>query len=159
MRFVKTETGQRVLKDRSVPLTPRQRAAFILFDGRNTVDQVLAATSPVGVTPGDIDQLVQLGLLEEPAPAPAAQAPAPIAAAASPATAPAATAERTRQQRFDEAYAIATRLTGGRGMRDFRLSLAVEQATSYEQLRGLARRIRDAVGDEAYAPLDRALRD
>ncbi|MGZ5847895.1 MAG: hypothetical protein ACXWJJ_10515 [Ramlibacter sp.] len=158
MRLVKTESGQRVLKDRSVPLTPRQRAAFILFDGRNTVDQVLAATSPVGVTPGDIDQLLQLGLLEAPAPAPAAEeipppAPAPVAAL------PTATAERTRQQRFDEAYAIATRLTGGRGMRDFRLSLAVEQATSYEQLRSLARRIRDAVGDEAFAPLDRALND
>ncbi|MGZ5272031.1 MAG: hypothetical protein ACXWC6_15575 [Ramlibacter sp.] len=158
MRLVKTESGQRVLKDRSVPLTPRQRAAFILFDGRNTVDQVLAATSPVGVTPGDIDQLLQLGLLEAPAPAPAAEetpppAPAPVAAP------PTATAERTRQQRFDEAYAIATRLTGGRGMRDFRLSLAVEQATSYEQLRSLARRIRDAVGDEAFAPLDRALND
>ncbi|MGZ5182649.1 MAG: hypothetical protein ACXWC2_19395 [Ramlibacter sp.] len=158
MRLVKTESGQRVLKDRSVPLTPRQRAAFILFDGRNTVDQVLAATSPVGVTPGDIDQLLQLGLLEAPAPALAAEeipppAPAPVAAL------PTATAERTRQQRFDEAYAIATRLTGGRGMRDFRLSLAVEQATSYEQLRSLARRIRDAVGDEAFAPLDRALND
>ena len=34
MILVKTEAGQQVLKDRSLRLTPRQRSAFILFDGK-----------------------------------------------------------------------------------------------------------------------------
>ena len=38
MIYAKTETGQQVVKDRSVPLTPRQRSAFILFDGKRTVE-------------------------------------------------------------------------------------------------------------------------
>ena len=65
MKLAKTQAGQRVLKDRSVPLSPRQRAAFILFDGRTTVEQVLAATGPVGVTRDDISELLRLGLLEQ----------------------------------------------------------------------------------------------
>jgi hypothetical protein len=51
------------LKDRSVPLTPRQRSAFILFDGRRTLAEVLGATSGLGVTMPDVDRLVELGLL------------------------------------------------------------------------------------------------
>jgi len=43
MILLKTEIGQQVLKDRSVRLTPRQRSAFILFDGRRSVADVLAA--------------------------------------------------------------------------------------------------------------------
>ncbi len=61
MILVKTEAGQRVLKDRSIPLTPRQRTAFILCDGKRTVDDVLQAG--MGVTREDIDQMVAHGLL------------------------------------------------------------------------------------------------
>ncbi|MBA2964108.1 MULTISPECIES: hypothetical protein [Ramlibacter] len=147
MKLAKTDLGQRVLKDRSVPLTPRQRAAFILCDGRNTVDQVLAATASVGVTREDIDHLLQENLLEPAGPAPAAATPA----AAAPVS------DRTAQQRYQEAYPVATRLTAGLGLRGFRLNLAVEGATNFEQLRELAPRIREAVGDKAYADLDRAL--
>jgi hypothetical protein len=45
MLIVKTESGHQVMKDRSVVLTPRQRAAFILVDGKRTLAQVLAATA------------------------------------------------------------------------------------------------------------------
>jgi hypothetical protein len=150
MKLVKTEIGQKVLKDRSVPLSPRQRAAFILFDGRNTVDQVLGATGTVGVTKEDISELLRLGLLEQ---ADGTVTVAPGAAA------PAATAcsERTPQQRYQDAYPVATKLTAALGLRGFRLNLAVEGALNYEQLRDVAPRIRDAVGDAAYAELDRAL--
>jgi hypothetical protein len=65
MLIVKTELGHRVMKDRSVALTPRQRAAFILFDGKRTLDQVMSATKAVGVTREDIDRLFELGLLED----------------------------------------------------------------------------------------------
>jgi hypothetical protein len=161
MKPVKTEMGQRVLKDRSVQLTPRQRAAFILFDGRNTVDQVLAATSSVGVTRDDVEHLLQLGLLEVPArAAPAVAAPAPAApptGVAPEATAAPAASDRNAQQRYQDAYPIATKLTASLGLRGFRLNLAVEHAGNYEELRELAPRIREAVGDKAFADLERAL--
>src|SRR5690349_5978203 len=61
----KTLEGQRVLKDRSVPMTARQRAVFILVDGKKTLDQLLAATAPAGVTRDDVDKLLELGLVAE----------------------------------------------------------------------------------------------
>ncbi|MBK0394265.1 hypothetical protein [Ramlibacter algicola] len=172
MKLVKSEAGQKVLKDRSVPLSPRQRAAFILFDGSKTVDQVLAATNAVGVTRDDVDYLLQLGLLELPsgaaAPdlAPAAAAPVAAAPVAAPPSRPkpqeqpeaaAPAGERTPQERYQAAYPIATKLTAGMGLRGFRLNLAVEQAMNYQQLCEVAPRIKDAVPPGAYLELHRAL--
>lgn len=145
MIFAKTEVGQQVLKDRSVPLTPRQRSAFIMFDGKRSVQDVLAATQAMGVVPEDVQRLVELGLLEE---------IALPAAAAQPAPAPSG---RTPQQRYQDAYPIATRLTANLGLRGFRLNLAVEAAASYEQLLALSPKIGAAVGPEQYAALDKAL--
>ena len=83
MIYSKTETGQQVVKDRSVPLTPRQRSAFILFDGKRTVDGVLAATAGMGVTAEDIQFMADSGLLAVVEGAAAvAPAPAPVAAQA-----------------------------------------------------------------------------
>src|ERR1700744_5879784 len=93
MILVKTEAGQRVLKDRSVPLTPRQRSAFILCDGKRTMEEVLQAA--MGVTREDIERLIELDLLgpvgggKLPASASAAVPEAPSAAPAAP-VAPAA---------------------------------------------------------------------
>src|SRR4051812_36140788 len=154
MKLVKSEVGQKVLKDRSVPLTPRQRAAFIMFDGRNTVDQVLAATASVGVTREDVEHLLQLGLLDQVAGS--VSAPAPLAPEAA-APAPAELSDRTPQQRYQDAYPVATRLTAGMGLRGFRLNLAVEQAMNYQALCELAPRIKDAVPPGDYLALHRAL--
>ena len=65
MLIVKTELGQRVMKDRSVPLTPRQRSAFILFDGKRRLDEVMKATQVTGVTREDVLKLFELGLIED----------------------------------------------------------------------------------------------
>ncbi|HYF42111.1 MAG TPA: hypothetical protein VEA35_06635 [Ramlibacter sp.] len=147
MKLVKTEAGQRVLKDRSISLTPRQRAAFILCDARHTLDHVLAVTKAVGVTREDIQHLLDLGLIAE-RPDEQEQAAAQAAQALH---------DRDPQQRYQDVYPIATRLTASLGLKGFRLNLAVEHALNLEQLRELAPRIREAVGDEAFAPLDRAL--
>jgi len=144
------------MKDRSVPLTPRQRSAFILFDGKRTLDQVLAATAVTGVTREDIDKLIELGLLTDAAPQETA---GEVAAAQAQAAAVEHHKHRTPQERYAEAYPIATRLTASLGLRGFRLNLAVEAAGSYEQLLEVAPRIREAVGPEKYAPLDNALND
>jgi hypothetical protein len=44
-------------------------------------------------------------------------------------------------------------------LRGFRLNLAVEGATNYEQLVAVAPKIRDAVGPDKFKPLDDALND
>lgn len=153
MPIVKTAAGQQVLKDRSVPLTPRQRAAFILFDGQRSLEEVLAATAGSGVTRSDIDRLLELGLI---AAVPArGQRPAP-AAEAMPAAA-AAPGAGTPQERYAAAYPLAIALTSALGLRGFRLNLAVEAARSFEDLVAVAPRIRDAVGPERFAPLDEVL--
>ena len=167
MIYTKSETGQQVIKDRSVPLSPRQRSAFILFDGKRSVDNVLAATAGLGVTREDIQYMADQGL-RVPRPSAAAVTPA---AAASPlpvaardganmppaAAAPAAASDRSAQQRYQDAYPVATQLTASLGLRGFRLNLAVEGAGSFEKLLELAPKIRDAVGPEKYASLDKAL--
>ena len=168
MIYTKTETGQQVVKDRSVALTPRQRSAFILFDGKRSVDGVLAATAGMGVTLEDIQFMAERGLLAvlqggavAAAPVTSAASAAPALAGApvqDPAPAPAVVrSSRTNQERYQDAYPIATALTANMGLRGFRLNLAVEGAGSYEKLLELSPKIRDAVGDEKFARLDRAL--
>jgi hypothetical protein len=66
-------------------------------------------------------------------------------------------ADRSSQQRYKDAYPLATQLTSSLGLRGFRLNLAVEGATSYEELLALAPKIRALVGVEKAAVLDRAL--
>jgi hypothetical protein len=148
MPIVKTEAGQQVLKDRSVPLSQRQRSAFILFDGRKTVDDVLKATTPMGVTRADIDLLFQHGLLAD---TQRTQPLEPSAPAADGAGGP------TPQERYAAAYPVAIELTSALGLRGFRLNLAVEAASSYEELLTVAPKIREAVGAERYLPLRRVL--
>jgi hypothetical protein len=165
MILVKTPMGQQALKDRSVPLTPRQRSAFILFDGKRAVDEVLA--NGMGIVREDIDHMVALGLLEPVGGSIPAEAAKPVAQATT--TAPAApvagsgsgggSSGRSRQQRYKDAYPIATQLTGSLGLMGFRLNLQVEGTTSYEDLLALAPKIRAAVGAEKAAALDKALND
>jgi hypothetical protein len=158
MILVKTEAGQRVLKDRSIALTPRQRTAFILCDGKRSVDQVLEAG--MGVSREEIEQMVAQGLLalvaQASAPAPPVAA-VPAAAPGPTSTAAAATDGRSTQQRYKDAYPIATQLTGSLGLRGFRLNLSVEGTSTYEQLVELFPKIQAAVGPEKAAALERAL--
>ena len=76
----KTAAGLQVLKDRSAAdLTPRQRTALILIDGKRSLTEVLAA----GARPGDIERLLQLELIATPsASSMIATQPDPRAAAA-----------------------------------------------------------------------------
>jgi hypothetical protein len=156
MLIVKTELGHRVMKDRSVTLTPRQRAAFILFDGKRTLDQVMKATVPVGVTKEDVDKLFELGLIEG---GTREELAAEDAAHKAQEAAIEHHKHRTPQQRYAEAYPIATALTSQLGLFGFRLNLAVEGASNYEELLALAPKIREAVGPEKFKPLDNALND
>ena len=150
MIYKKTVLGQTTLHDRSVELTPRQRSAFIMFNGKRDEAEVLITTSGLGVTPIDITRLLSLGLLE---PATAAEPP-------SSAVLPRTTDGRptvSAQARYLKAYPIATRLTAELGLRGFRLNLAIETAADLDMLRKLAPKIRDAVGSEKFLALENAL--
>jgi hypothetical protein len=174
MILVKTEAGQQMFKDRSVRLTPRQRSAFILFDGRRSVSEVLEAG--MGIARADIDQMVELGLLGQVGGSADAANAETVAIPLTPAPASArsgdmralrsqpeisalsvAPVERSNQQRYKDAYPIATQLTGSLGLRGFRLNLSVEGSSSYEDLLALAPKIRAAVGADKAVALDRAL--
>lgn len=140
MNYSKTDVGQQAFKERSPAISARQRSAFILFDGVKSVDQVLAAT---GITQADVDYLLARGYI----------AAAQPAAAATPAV-----GGRTDQQRYAEAYPIATKLTASLGLRGFKLNLAVEAAGGYDDLLALLPRLQDALGHEACLPLEQALK-
>jgi hypothetical protein len=144
---VKTASGQQVLKDRSIKLTPRQRAGLILIDGRRSLAEVLEATSAAGICRADLERLFELELV----------APSASTAANAPTQPPEEDCPPTPQERYAAAYPIATQLTSALGLRGVRLNLAVEAATCYEDLLAVAARIREAVGSEKYAPLQAAL--
>jgi len=165
MILIKTEAGLQVFKDRSVQLTPRQRSAFILFNGQRSIDDVLA--SGMGIAKEDVDQIIELGLLAvsaENLAGPLTNFPVKTfvssAIVSDDAEAMPTQSEiivRTPQQRYQDAYPIATRLTASLGLRGFRLNLSVEGSGNYEDLLTLAPKIRAAVGSVKTEPLDRAL--
>lgn len=155
MRYAKTGAGQQAFKDRSVSLSPRQRSAFILFDGQRSAAEVLASTSGLGVTQADIEHLLAHGMLAPLEGAAAAPPGAPLAAAA---TSPAASSDLTPQERYRMGYPLATQLTASLGLRGLRLNLAVEAAGSYEKLLELFPRIQEAVGAGKCRALEVVLR-
>ena len=163
MIYAKTELGQAALQSRSAALTPRQRSALIMFDGKRSTHLVLKATAGLGITEDDVKHLVQLKLLtliEAAAPVSATSAPvAPVvqtAASAQPVSGP---PSLDAQAHYSRAYPIATRLTAALGLRGFRLNLAVEAAGNLAKLQELAPRIKEAVGPEKFRELQSALYD
>ena len=157
MIYSKTELGQTALRDRSLGLTPRQRSAFIMFDGKRSADDVLKATAGLGVTAEDVSHLVELGLLVVSAAVlPPLPGPQLVSASAqSVAGAPSLDA----QAHYLRAYPIAIRLTASLGLRGFRLNLAVEAASDVTKLKELAPKIKEAVGTEKFKELETALFD
>ena len=154
MIYTKTELGQSAMHSRAIPLTPRQRSAFIMFDGKRSLEEVLKVTAGLQVTAEDVQHMVGLGLL-------AASAVAATAAVAPPESARNADGSPTlsAQEHYSRAYPVAIRLTAGLGLRGFRLNLAVEAAGDITKLQELAPKIKDAVGPEKFLELHRALYD
>ncbi|MEX8191486.1 hypothetical protein [Comamonas guangdongensis] len=152
MYFVKTPAGQQAFKERHADLSPRLRSAFLLFDGNRSLAQVLEAISALGVGKDDILPLVTRGWL--------ATREAGGEELQQPCAAPEDGSEvdpASTSRRYQQAYPMAVAITGGLGLKGFRLNLAVEAAVGYEQLAALAPRIRDAAGERAYGPLHKAL--
>lgn len=156
MKFIKTEAGQQAFKARSPLFSARQRSAFILVDGTKSVEQVLAATSGLGVTEVDLDHMVEQGFLSVVAEQAAATQPGALAPA--PAVADEPPSNRTPQERYFDAKPLATKLTASMGLRGFMLNLSVESAAGYDDLLALFPKIQDALGSKACRDLERALK-
>lgn len=154
MRCTKTEAGQLAFKQRSADLGPRQRSAFLLFDGQRSVVDVLKATEGLGITQADIEDMLAKGFLE-PLPRPPGN-PAAGAGAASAAT-PTAPDTRTAAERYRQAYPLATQLTAQMGLRGFRLNLAVEAASGLDDLIALLPKLTEALGPNAVRAFKEAL--
>ena len=152
MIYTKTESGQTAVQNRTIALTPRQRSAFIMFDGKRSLEDVVKATSGFGVTAEDINHLISLGLLAPLTVQPPAE-PAPEVSAHNADGSPTLNA----QEHYSRAYPIATRLTASLGLRGFRLNLAVEAAGDIDKLKELAPKIKEAVGPEKFKELEQAL--
>jgi hypothetical protein len=62
----RTAAGQAALTRRTRELTPRQRTALFMVDGKRSVDIVLALASQAGAKAADFSELVVLGLVATP---------------------------------------------------------------------------------------------
>jgi hypothetical protein len=163
MKYRKTELGRQSFKDHNNQLSGRQRSAFILIDGLKDEAVILKALAPTGLDAADIQHLVGLGLIESVDTVRAR--PEVASTGGGPATDPQNSEYGTNalpvlseQEIYQRAYPVASRLTSGLGLRGFRLNLSLESAAGYKDLMALAPKIRDAVGEEKFAELARALR-
>lgn len=64
MIYQKTARGHKVLQDRSIPLAPKHRMIFILFDGKTSTADILKSAVGLGVDRADVLDLIELGLIE-----------------------------------------------------------------------------------------------
>ena len=154
MLFMKSKSGQIAFKERSALFTLRQRAAFILFDGRTAVADILLAMAPMGLTQNDVQSLRDQGFLE---PAPD-QALVPTKASQRRGQAPFIPPGRTDQERYLQAKPLATQVTAKLGLKGFRLNLAVESTGNIQELVALLPKIQATAGLEVCAELERALK-
>ncbi|HVE52962.1 MAG TPA: hypothetical protein VNB23_06225 [Ramlibacter sp.] len=147
MTIAKTAAGLQVLKDRSVALTPRQRTALIMVDGKLSLEELLVQTAAAGATRADVERLMELGLVEV------------RASAATATTAPRApvAAGPISPDRYLAAYQAAVRLTAELGLKGMRLNMAVESAANHEQLVALLPKLRAVLKPEKYAELEALL--
>lgn len=137
MAFAKTELGQDVLKNKTIPLSPRQRAMLIMADGKKDEVELLTLTAGIGGTLEDLQGLISLNLIVR-----VANAPKPAAANVSVAPAP-PTAKQAAD--FQTAYKAGVALTSKLGLRGFRLNLAMESAGTLDELKKLRPQVLEAM--------------
>lgn len=155
LQYLKTEAGQQAFKERSAAISAKQRSAFLLFDGKRSLPDVLAATAGLGITAEDITDLLNKGFLAPPM-APITSTLAAVVSGGALGSADPAD-ERTPTERYKAAYPIATRLTAKLGLRGFQLNLAVEGASGYDDLVAMLPKLTDALGASTVKELRQAL--
>ncbi|MCS4292658.1 hypothetical protein M2375_000864 [Comamonas sp. BIGb0152] len=177
----KTDKGMEALRARDPALPHRMRPAFIMFDGQKSIEQVMALAPSAGgqlQVLEDIKQLLQQGLLELLRSGDASQAPPsanatatasdiidslavpapmaqPAAAPAAPLTAPATISDPG--ERYIKAYAAASQLVSGLGLKGFRLQLQLERAQGYDGLVAILPKLREVIDAKKLRPIEAIL--
>jgi hypothetical protein len=160
MKHRKTEHGRQTFKEHSSQVNARQRSAFIMFDGIKDDATILKLMAGMGLTVDDIHHLESLGLIEaveNSQPGMVSMSAVGSSAVTAASVANNAASTMTDQERYQRAYPVAVKLASGLGLRGFRLNMSVEAASSYKDLMVVAPKIKEAVGDEKFAELARAL--
>lgn len=136
------------MQQRALVKERAQRNLLLLIDGKNTQEKLLAGL--IGISAQDFKTLEGLGLIVQVASAPAA--PAPVA----PATGGAGSAPRQpvdtdiATTNFDFATlraALGKLISKELGMRGIGMSMVLEEATTVDDLRDVARRTLKQIGD------------
>jgi hypothetical protein len=141
--YQKSQAGQQAFQKRSPDISAKQRPAFLLFDGKRKIEDVLA--SGLGITQADIDDLVAKGFLVAPDAAGAAADVTPVAAALA---VGGSLSAQDKQDLYRAAYPVAVRLSSQLGLRGFKLNLAVEAASGFDDLLKLLPELEKALGTE-----------
>jgi hypothetical protein len=142
--WAKTDAGRAEMQAKALVKERAQRNLLLLIDGQKTEEMLLANVA--GITPDDFGNLEALGLIEP------VSAPAPRACASrsTSAAAPAAPAEPLDYAHFTET--LTQIISKELGLRGFTLTLAVEKASTIEELRDVANRALEQHKDRKGAP-------
>lgn len=160
MIWAKTDAGRAEMQAKALIKERSQRNLLLLIDGQKTEEMLLANVA--GIKPEDFAALHAMGLIEAvagrgaPRPMAAAPAAAPVQApAAAPAEAPAASGELDYGQFTEKLTQLISKELGLRG---FTLTLAVEKASTTEDLIDVANRTIEQIKDRKGAPAADAAR-
>jgi hypothetical protein len=161
--WAKTDAGRAEVQAKALIKERSQRNLLLLIDGQKTEEMLLANVS--GIKAEDFAALHAMGLIEpvagRGAPRPMAGAPAaapvhaPAAAPAAAAEAPAASGELDYGQFTEKLTQLISKELGLRG---FTLTLAVEKASTTEDLIDVANRTIEQIKDRKGAPAADAAR-
>jgi hypothetical protein len=187
MKYAKTEAGLAALKDRTVKLTPRQRTALLMTDGRRTwpeVQSIAGCSSQDWQTLIDLELVVSLEAvalsqasvaelagettlggvesinfdLEDVPGDPNAAHPAPaIHVQAQDLPAVDSAAAPTAPDAFEAAHAQINRLCSSLGLRGFHVGLALQSARNWDDLAQAAQRLEPLLDKAQLAQLRSAI--
>ena len=158
MIWVKTDAGRVEMQTRALVKERARRNLLLLIDGSKSEEMLLANLA--GITAEDFQELRKLDLIAPAAGAVTVNATRPGALDSGRPTVPLPLEPKVLD--YSEFTAALTQLISSQlGLRGFTLTLAVDKASTIEELRDVARRvldqIRDRKGDAAAAEARRTL--
>ena len=165
--WAKTDAGRHEIQARALVKERARRNLLLVIDGTRSEESLLAGLAGIG--PEDFRALAALQLIEQVA-APAGardgahSRPAPLGPASAPAPLGPATASPVASAPLDYAQftaALTKIISSQLGLRGFTLTLAVEKASTIEELQAVAQRtieqIRERKGEAAATAARRTL--
>ena len=160
--FTKTRAGADEVRSRKLKLPPKLRTMLILIDGRRPALLVREEAQALGAPPDCLEQLEQLGLIEQVGMAPAPAADERRATVRAPADKELATLDPATRFRVAKEFMNET-VVNALGLKAFFFTLKLEKCATVDDLRGLADAYRAAIskasGEEEGEVLVRRLQE